>query len=727
MNRFAIPTLFAAILVAFATTSHSQTPSPTPTGDDEAVKITTKIIQMDVLVLDKDGAPARGLGPEDFEIFQDGKKQRLTGLSFIDGENGPGRARTSTQSATSLPAPAAPVRPGSEGRLVTFVVDDGNCSVSQVGMVAAREALEKYIKQQMQPNDLVAIYRTRGGSSFLQQYTNDKQLLLRAAAQVRWLPPNGECSFNDGSMWAAEKVNTIPKLIPGQNKGAITIESDAEKAQRVASEDAARNNQPAGALGLVRYVVRGLERVPGRKVVFFMSDGLPLRAHDNSVMDVYRTLQDLTELANRSSVVFDTIDVRGLVNPDMIEAADDVRPNISPQGSPLDADNASKARAADFMNAQDGLSFLAKQTGGEFYHDNNYLDVPIRKAMQRERGYYLVAYEPEGDTFKGKKFNKIEIRVTRPGLRVVARSGFMGIPDEDVRRTARTGDSELYEAIAAPLPRPGLEMHLTAFYMSDPTRGNIVRALVHIAGSDIRFQSQPDGRKKAVFDVVAVTMNEKNQVVDEFNHTHSIMLDERAAAAIASRGLIYAVDVPVKKPGVYSFRTAVRDEAAKMIGSASQAVIVPDLAKRALYVTGLTMSGVDAGGRFLVPGPADPDKSLSIPAFDDVPAIRRFAAGSVAAYSYYIFNAKLDAAVGQPKLAVQTNLYKDGELVLEGKLQPADLQKQPDLGRLRDFGYLRLAKTMPAGVYTLQLIVKDLASTQKNAVSSQSIDFEIVP
>ncbi|MBX7174801.1 MAG: hypothetical protein K1X72_27745, partial [Pyrinomonadaceae bacterium] len=74
--------------------SFAQTPTPTPKStptstpkpvepDDDVVKITTTLIQVDVVVTDKKGKIVTDLKPEDFEIFENNQKQDITNFSFI--------------------------------------------------------------------------------------------------------------------------------------------------------------------------------------------------------------------------------------------------------------------------------------------------------------------------------------------------------------------------------------------------------------------------------------------------------------------------------------------------------------------------------------------------------------------------------------------------------------------------------------------------------------------
>ncbi|HEX8565682.1 MAG TPA: VWA domain-containing protein [Pyrinomonadaceae bacterium] len=719
-----IAILLSLVLLTFVSVQ-AQTPtvSPTPAQEqpEDVVRITTNLVQLDAVVTDKDGNPVTNLTPDDFEVYQDGKLQKVTNFSFVKAELP--RAKTSASAKSSnelkIAPPPARVSVGNANRILTFIVDDGNCTASRIGMIASRGALEKFINEQMQPNDLVAIYQTRGGSSLLQQYTSDKNRLMRSVRQIRWQPPALSCGGNTGDFFEPNRADTTLKS-PGRRQ---TFETEDDVKRRERNEDYTRDNQTVGTIGVLRYVIRGLQRVPGRKTVFFLSDGLPLRTRENKITQAQEALRSLTDLANRASVVFQAIDVRGNVDPSVIQASDevltgDIIDHMKPSGtSKIVAD-----RSFALDNTRNGLFFLANETGGRFYHSSNYLDVPIRRALNSEMGYYLLAYQPEDETFKGKKFHGIEIKLKRPDLKVYSRAGFYGLKDEEIRPKAKIGDSELYEAISAPLPDSNLNLQLSAFFGSAANKDGFVRSLIHVDGKDIAFVDEPDNKKKVVFDVLAVTLNEKNEVADEFNYTYTLRLAGESLSLLKQNGLVYSVDVPVKKAGAYTFRVAMRDANSKQLGVASQLIEVPDLKKGKLFVSGLAASAVDQSGKFVVPSTTKPENGFSLTASQAVPAIRRFRGGAILAYSYLIYNAQIDKAANQPKLTVKLNLYRDGQLISEGQPQPLQLAAQTDLTRISDFGYLRLKPNMPPADYALQIIVTDMLTNQ---TAAQWIDFEV--
>ena len=168
-----------------------------------------------------------------------------------------------------------------------------------------------------------------------------------------------------------------------------------------------------------------------------------------------------------------------------------------------------------------------------------------------------------------------------------------------------------------------------------------------------------------------------------------------------------------------------RNASSGRLGTVSQSVEIPELKRGRVYVSGLTISGVQANGSFETPSAANPDNAFAFVSSIGAPAIRQFRRGSVVAYPYVIYDATLTKE-GKPNLTTQVNLFKDGKLIVEGKITPADLQPQSDWSRIADFGYLKLNPALVPGDYLLQLTVTDVAAGNKKATSTQYVEFEIV-
>ena len=174
-----------ALILVSGVAAYTQT-QPQPTPDTDVVKITTKLVQLDIVVTDQNGRQVKDLRPQDLEIFQDGKPQKITNLSYIDRSpkitERISTVITGTQSVNA--APPSRISPAEARRIITFVVDDDpdDCKLKAADINSIRIGIEKFVREQMEPSDLVAIFRTRAGSSLLQQYTNDKNIVLKIAS-----------------------------------------------------------------------------------------------------------------------------------------------------------------------------------------------------------------------------------------------------------------------------------------------------------------------------------------------------------------------------------------------------------------------------------------------------------------------------------------------------------------------------------------------------------------
>ena len=166
----------------------AQTPTPTPEKslDDDVVRITTNLVQVDVSVTDKNGKIITDLTSTDFEIYEDGKLQPITNFSFVSLANELSPIARPTPDNKALPAPPVRLRPEQVQRTIALVVDDLGLSWESVYYV--RRALKKFVDEQMQPGDLVAIIRTAGGMGALQSFTSDKRQLYAAIERVKWYP-----------------------------------------------------------------------------------------------------------------------------------------------------------------------------------------------------------------------------------------------------------------------------------------------------------------------------------------------------------------------------------------------------------------------------------------------------------------------------------------------------------------------------------------------------------
>ena len=181
---------------------------------------------------------------------------------------------------------------------------------------------------------------------------------------------------------------------------------------------------------------------------------------------------------------------------------------------------------------------------------------------------------------------------------------------------------------------------------------------------------------------------------------------------------------PVKKPGAYQYRVAVRDPQAETVGSASQFVEIPNLKKSNHVVSSIVLDSFStAQWEQTVSGKVG-SHELPSNALGDT-SLRRFKSDSVLRYGFEIYNAKLDAS-RQPNLTTKIRVIRDGKLILDGKSVPFELLGQADMAHLKSVGVVSFGKGTPPGEYVLQVIIIDNLAKQKERIATQFVQFEIV-
>lgn len=712
-------------------TTSTRTQQSRQSDDDEVVRITTNLVQVDLVVTDKKGKIVTDLGPEEIEVYEDGRPQKITNFSFVSAEDGAGQpVAVKPAPPVDKYAPAVPpvrLRPDQVRRTIALVVDDLGLSFESTGQV--RQALRKFVDREMQPGDLVAIIRTAGGMGALQQFTSDKRQLHAAIERVKYyLSGRGGTGAFAPLQGAAPSAQDGAPL-GGQSETGIVDGDDPDQFR----EDL----YTVGTLGAVNYVVRGMRELPGRKSILLMSDGINFgeSTRRTRVIDAARRL---TDLANRASVVIYTMDARGLQTLGL-NASDDVS---GFSGAQIQQQIQTRRRA--FSSSQDGFKYLAEQTGGFSIINDNDLSAGIRRVLADQKGYYLIGYRPDESTFDSAKargkFHEISFKLKRPGLSVRSRRGFYGFTNENAVAQPKTRAAQLLGALTSPFASADVNLRLTPLFGNDPTTGSFVRALLHINARDLTFTDEPDGWHKAVFDIFAVTFGDNGTVVDQLDRIQTVRVRGETYKRALENGFVFTLTVPIKKPGAYQLRTALRDTTSERVGSASQFIEVPNISKNRLALSGIVMNGTDAAAKTNAPAkqPAGqtpaPDTSASTGAEEAIgdsdphpgPAVRRFRSGMLVRYDYIIYNAQLNKVLGRPQVSTQMRLFRDGQEIFAGRVEPLEVNDQTDLKRLITGGALQLGSNMTPGEYILQIVVRDPLAKVKYRTATQWIDFEIM-
>ena len=720
--RFSLTVALSLLLFFVAGPYSAQQPAPAG-----VIRIDVNLIQVDAVVTDSKGKAVTNLTRDDFEVLQDGEPQKITAFEFVTVKDRAAMLDSLRVSAgPNVPLGGVPVPPSRAAtprredirRTIALVVDDLALSFDSV--VRVREALKKWVDNEMEKGDLVAVVRTSAGMGSLQRFTMDKQMLHTALDQIRFQYGRvGVSSFTAAA--------GAPPPVRDPETGDVVVDPETGEPLRDAIDttvfqDEVEHAYLVGSLGAIQYVVQGLRDLPGRKSLILFSESMKFTflegpglvrtsALTNATSD--ERIRKLADEASRSSVVIYAVDPRGAINTGL-SAEDNLSGMTNKEVAQVAFD-----RSQRLIESRDGMVVLAQKTGGLFVENNNDMTLSLRKAVDDGDGYYLLGYQPSIFTFEENQkssFHSIKVRVKRPGLTVRTRTGFFGRPDNG-SSAPQSRMTQLSNALVSPFTSDNLRVRLTGLYSPSEKGTSAIDAMLHFDARDLTFAEQVDGSRTAEGEVMAVTFDADGQQVDSVVRSWKIVVPPTAYQEVLNSGLVYTAILPVKKPGGYQLRVVVRDAGSQRMGSAMQFLEVPDLKKDRLALSSIVMGAN-------VPNPGEgPKTPLNRERVEGTPAVRVFRSGAKLSYAYEVLNARFGGDK-KPQLETQVRIFRDGQLLYASRGGPVNTNSLQGGKRVVLTGQMQLNQ-ISAGDYIMQVIVEDKLRDDKNKVAIQAIDFQV--
>ncbi|HEY0405510.1 MAG TPA: VWA domain-containing protein [Pyrinomonadaceae bacterium] len=720
-----LPALFVCLLLTVASAT-AQQPTPTPEAQpDEVLRINTELVQTDVMVFDKSGRFVDNLQREQFELRVDGKAQPI---SFFDRVTA-GSASEDAQLAAARGGPRpvqdeqktqASVGLPDRGRVVVFFIDD--LHLASDSLKRTQKAVLHFINDEMGQNDRVAIATTGGQLGFLQQLTDNKAV-LRAAVERLKLQPQLLSDMQQPPMteYLAQAIIALGNMeVLGYYMEPLIKEGVPQTAaEQIVKSRANQILKQAQSFTRNTFfsldsLARNISVIPGRKLVFFVSDGFLLTANE---MDIHERLWAITNTAARNNVVIYTMDARGLSVPSMFDAS--TGGAFDPTG------RITRAMHGETSAQQEALRTLADSTGGRALLNTNALDAAITKTLQETSTYYVIAWRPDTDEQKTGKLRRIELKIAgRPDLNVQVKRGFLN-PDKEQRAKAAAAEAarkgklktpvdELRAAIGAFYPNNTLPTALSLDYLDEPKLGVLLTISMQIPAEALAFDAV-EGKYKGAVDVGGNVYNVEGKVGVSFQEHLDISSAAMEPVRSNERDVFYRYNVRLD-PGLYQVRVAARDARNGHIGVATQWIEVPDLKANRLALSSLFIGELTAAdmARNVNASDATMEARLNV--------ARRFQKTSRLRFLTFIYNAKRgETAAAPPDVAIQVQVLRDDQPVLTTALRKVATAQADDLARLPYAAEIPL-DNMLAGHYLLQVTAIDRVAKTS---ASQRINFEI--
>ena len=496
-----------ALLGALAPALAQQPPAEQPSGIF-GEQIEVRVVNVEVVVTDKQGNRVQGLKPGDFRLKVDGKAVPVEYFNEVRGGQAIALEAQDAESAAvhGLPslAPGSPV-----GTSYLVFVDDF------FSLGPRRDEVLRGLKEQLSrlgPEDRMAIVAYDGGRvDMLSSWTNSQRQLGQAIEQAIGRRALGVARLAELRTFEASRRVTGDAFEPSPRMAfaqRLDIQ-ELEYAERLAA-------QTERAVAAAASTLRGFASPPGRKVMLLLAGGWPFSPLDYVVNNPNRPilerevprgdeiLRPLVDTANRLGYTIYPVDVPGV------------------EAEVADASLAAPLRGGINIREQEhqaSLLYTAEQTGGRALLNSRSGEL-LQTVESDTRSYYWLGFTP---SWQGNdKRHKVEVEVLKPGFKVRSREDFLdlsrkaettmmvesamlfgGAPDSaplaiELGRPVASGRREMEVPVAISIPVDGISfVPLDGKYAAElelrvgavDTGGN--RASVPVIPVTLRAETQP--------------------------------------------------------------------------------------------------------------------------------------------------------------------------------------------------------------------------------------------
>jgi VWFA-related protein len=614
--------LLVAAALMLGSSGTAQTPQTPPSV---TFQVEVNYVDVDAIVTDEQGNFITGLTRDDFEVFEDGKPQKLEMFSYVELPVEPpdrfailGRPVSADARSNARPF---------DGRVYVLVLDDLDISPLRTPIV--KKSAREFIERHFGANDLASVVYTSGRADATQDFTSDRNLLVAAIDKFVGR------RLQSAAIEALEKhYHREFTRLDRQDNEVDSSAGVTDTAAPISVLDLQREQRALAVLDTLRNLGEFLAGVRGRrKAVLLFSEGLEMPLSEiyslHTPTDVGGAIRDAITAAARSNVNLFALDPRGLIGmtAEFIELAGSGAPNVAM--GVFGSQNAQQGLLNDMKLSQDSLRTLAEETGGFAAVNQNVLGSAFARIVDANSRYYVLGYYPP-NTARDGRFHRIEVRVKRPGLRVSARRGYASprgrTPaerkrDEETRRVrearrggANTTSTELRDALNAPLQQSGLTFTVQAAPFRHTQKEASVALAIEFDGPAFPF-AQPDngGLAANTIEISFFGIDQHGKAQRSTRTQFNLTLRPESLTRVKTGGLRVNHRLALE-PGRYQIRVGARESVGSRVGTVFYDVQVPDFRKDPLMLSGMLITAASSQGAMTaMPDPAAP-KLLPAPA-----------------------------------------------------------------------------------------------------------------
>jgi VWFA-related protein len=391
-----------------------------PQGDTFKFETKLNVVLVPVQVRDAHGQAVGTLKKEDFQVFDKGKPQILTGFTIQE------RAPSISAPATSTPLPSVPVSQTVPTkatvvptRVVVFLFDDLHLSTPD--LVQAEKASTRMLGESLAPSDVAAVLSLSGKTN--SGLTQDRAKLTEAIMSLReqriFRPAGRLCP--DVSYYQANLIqnqndsqafeSAVQEAFSCGNLDRRMRSTAEQMAHSSASQSLAFGEQGTRvSLKMIKLIVQKMAALPGQHSLILVSPGF-LSVTPEGVTEK----SEIMDMAAQANVTINALDSRGLY----VTEFDASEPGASTEVMRTKSQYHRESLTAD----EDVMAELAEGTGGTYFHNSNDLEAGFRKLTLAPEYLYLLEFTPQ-DVKQDGTYHNLKVTVDRQGLRLQARRGY---------------------------------------------------------------------------------------------------------------------------------------------------------------------------------------------------------------------------------------------------------------------------------------------------------------
>ena len=522
------------------------------------LQVNANIVLTNVVVRDKKtGAVVKGLKASDFTIIEDKRQQTIASFDYQNVDEAAVLAEKNTVAGKASVADllehnfAASPEALRDHRLIVIFFDLSTMQDEDIDR--AVDAADNYVNKQMQPADLVALVSMSTGLSMDQDFTSDKQVLLKAIARYNGTDETG---FANGSTGSTDGTSDNASAFSADDSEYNSLNTDRE-------------------LLAIRAIAKSLERVDQRKSLLYFSGGLTRNGIENQA-----SLRAATNEAAKANMAIYSVDARGLqaLPPVGDASTGSLRGNSAYSGS------AATAQLSANYGSQETLSTLSVDTGGKAFFDSNDFGPAFQQVQHDTEAYYILGFHSTNQARDGS-YRHLTVKVDRDDVKLEFRPGYYAPADFQHQKT-EDREQALTEQMHSDLPVTDVAVYLQALYFRESENSFYIPVSLIVPGSQIPFIKNGD-RTKANIDILGQVKNAQGITVGNVRDTVKLALD--ASQQVERKNIEYSTGFRLA-PGRYHLKFVVRENQTGNMGSFETDIQVPDMKKAPIKVSSVVLA-----------------------------------------------------------------------------------------------------------------------------------------